>query len=131
MNLGPEVEEYLGEKFLWRKVAQGGARVYLRSGKSAQQPRSGQQSCMQGPPRRYIDLPAGETVSDDLKAKTDTRIQDWQKNRKDTQIHSPKSRYFYAKDTHDTIHAICVLHQLSSENSQILAGILGRNIWHD
>jgi nondiscriminating aspartyl-tRNA synthetase len=128
MIAGQELEEYLGEKFLWRTLAcVAEERADPRNNpasKDSDLARKIRHAEKEG--IKLIDLRAQEPIPDDLKEKIDKRIQDWQKNRKGTQVHLTQirpwidqehRRYFYASNPSDgTIHAICVLHQLSPEN---------------
>jgi hypothetical protein len=72
-----------------------------------------------------MEQPSKEPLPDEFKAKVDARVADWQKGRKGTQVHLTEirpwvdeahRRYYYAQGPDGTIHAICVLHQLSPQN---------------
>ena len=130
MIAGPEVEEYLGEKFLWRTLAPAAEeRADPRNNPAAKDSdlaRKIRHAEKEG--IKLIELPANEPVPSDVKEKIDQRVNDWQKvrDRKGSQIHLTQirpwidqehRRYFYATTPSDgIIHAICVLHQLSPEN---------------
>ncbi|KAL2075134.1 hypothetical protein VTL71DRAFT_76 [Oculimacula yallundae] len=127
MIAGPQIEEYLGEKFLWRTL---GCIAEERT-----DPRNNPASKDKDLARKIrhaeaegvkeIDLPFGEPVPEDLKAKIDARVEDWKKGRKGTQVHLTQirpwvdqehRRYSYSQTADGTIQAICVLHQLSPQN---------------
>ncbi len=125
--VGPQLEEYLGEKFLWRTLsciaeerADPRNNPTLKDKDLARKIRHAESQGV-----KEIEVPAGEKVSDEVKAKIDKRIQDWQNNRKGTQVHLTQirpwvdeehRRYFYSQTPDGTIHAICVLHQLAPQN---------------
>jgi nondiscriminating aspartyl-tRNA synthetase len=127
MIVGNEIEEYLGEKFLWRTLAciaeeraDPRNNPALKDGDLARKVRHAEKEGV-----KNIDIPSNEPISEELKAKIDARIGDWQKGRKGTQVHLTQirpwidqehRRYFYASGQDGTIHAICVLHQLSPQN---------------
>ncbi|CZT07906.1 related to aspartate-tRNA ligase, cytosolic [Rhynchosporium graminicola] len=127
MIAGPQIEEYLGEKFLWRTL---GCIAEERT-----DPRNNPASKDKDLARKIrhaeaegmkeIDLPFGEPVPEDLMQKIDARVEDWKKGRKGTQVHLTEirpwvdqqhRRYSYSQGPDGTIHAICVLHQLSAQN---------------
>ncbi|TVY92650.1 Aspartate--tRNA ligase, cytoplasmic [Lachnellula willkommii] len=127
MIAGPQVEEYLGEKFLWRTLAciseeraNPKDNPAIRDNDLARKVRHAEKEGV-----KNIEVPSTEPVSDELKAKIDARIKDWMKNRKGTQVHlteirpwvdEPHRHYFYASGSDGTIHALCVLHQLAPKN---------------
>jgi len=127
MIAGPQVEEYLGEKFLWRTIAciseeraNPKDNPALRDNDLARKVRHAEKEGV-----KNIEVPYTEPASAELKAKVDARVKDWQKNRKGTQVHLTEIRpwadeahrhYYYASGQDGTIHAICVLHQLSPKN---------------
>ncbi|TVY24926.1 Aspartate--tRNA ligase, cytoplasmic [Lachnellula hyalina] len=127
MIAGPQVEEYLGEKFLWRTLAciseertNPKDNPALKDNDLARKVRHAEKEGV-----KNIEVPHTEAVSAELKAKVDARVKDWQKNRKGTQVHLTEIRpwadeahrhYYYASGSDGTIHAICVLHQLSPKN---------------
>jgi nondiscriminating aspartyl-tRNA synthetase len=123
----PEAEEYLGEKYSWRTLSPAGEeRVDLRNNaahKDHDVARKLRHTEKEGV--KMMSLSGPEQLTDEFKAKVDARVKDWQSNRKGTQVHlteirpwvdSEHRRYYYAQGKDDTIHAICVLHQLSSEH---------------
>lgn len=124
---GPEVEEYVGEKFSWRTLSVAAEeRVDPRGTLARNDPsiaRKLRHAEKEGV--RLHDLPVGQPLSEEFKNKVEERVQDWQKGRKGTQVHLTEirpwkdeehRRYFYADDKSGVIHAIVVLHQLSPEN---------------
>lgn len=127
MIAGPEVEEYLGEKFAWRTLACAAEeRANPRDNPAAKDSdlaRKLRHAEKEG--IKQIALPSNEPVPEELTQKIDARVHDWQNNRKGTQIHLTQirpwvdqehRRYYYAQGTDGTIHAIVVLHQLSPTN---------------
>ncbi|TAQ83819.1 hypothetical protein B7494_g7854 [Chlorociboria aeruginascens] len=127
MIASPQVEEYLGEKFVWRTLACiAEERADPRNNPAAKDndlARKLRHAEKEGV--KNNEIPAGQEVPDDLKAKIDERIQDWHKGRKGTQVHLTQirpwidwshRRYYYASGADGTIHAVCVLHQLSPQN---------------
>ncbi len=127
MIAGPEIEEYLGEKFGWRTLA--------CAAEERADPRNNPASKDKDLARKIrhaenegvkeIDVPTGSPVDQELQDKINARIQDWHNNRKGTQVHLTEirpwidwehRRYFYSQGSDGTIHAICVLHQLSPQN---------------
>ncbi|TVY55656.1 Aspartate--tRNA ligase, cytoplasmic [Lachnellula cervina] len=127
MIAGPQVEEYLGEKFLWRTIAciseeraNPKDNPAIRDNDLARKVRHAEKEGV-----KNIEVPSTEPVSAELKSKVDARVKDWMKNRKGTQVHLTEIRpwvdeahrhYYYASGSDGTIHAICVLHQLSPKN---------------
>lgn len=124
--LGPEIEEYLAEKFNWRTLSPAAEqRADPRDNpawKDKDLERKFRHAEKEGV--KNIDLPFNEPIPDDLREKIDARISDWQKGRKGKQVHLTEirpwvdqehRRYFYAADgaKDGPIHALCVLHQLS------------------
>ena len=127
MIVGKEVEEYLGEKFQWRTLACiAEERADPRNNaalKDKDLERKVRHAEKEGV--KNTELPANQPVPNDFKEKVDKRVQDWQKGRKGTQVHLTEirpwidevhRRYYYAQGSDGTIHAICVLHQLSPQN---------------
>jgi aspartyl-tRNA synthetase len=128
MIVGPEVEEYLGEKFEWRTIsciaeerANPRDNPALKDKDLSRKVRHAESEGVKNFEMSTKDGP----LPDDFKAKVDARIGDWQKNRKGTQVHLTQirpwvdeahRRYYYAQGQDGTIHAICVLHQLSPQN---------------
>jgi len=135
MILGPSSEEYLAEKFQWRTLAciaeeraDPRHNPALKDNDLARKVRHAEKEGV-----RNITCPFEETLPEDLKSKIDTRIVDWQHNRKGAQVHLTEirpwfdeahRRYFYAqgpapegagKDA-GPIHAVVVLHQLAPIN---------------
>ncbi|KAG4429325.1 hypothetical protein IFR05_015193, partial [Cadophora sp. M221] len=127
MIAGPLIEEYLGEKFLWRTL---GCIAEERT-----DPRNNPASKDKDLARKIrhaeaegikeIDLTFGEPVPEDLRAKIDARVEDWKKGRKGTQVHLTQirpwvdqehRRYYYSQTPDGIIQAIVVLHQLSPQN---------------
>ncbi|KAG0649017.1 Aspartyl-tRNA synthetase [Hyphodiscus hymeniophilus] len=128
MIVGSEVEEYLGEKFEWRTIsciaeerANPRDNQAMKDGDLARKVRHAEKEGVKNQEMSTKEAP----LPDDFKAKVDARVQDWQKGRKGTQVHLTQirpwvdeahRRYYYAQGTDGTIHAICVLHQLSPAN---------------
>ncbi|EKD18052.1 uncharacterized protein L3040_004048 [Drepanopeziza brunnea f. sp. 'multigermtubi'] len=127
MIAGPQVEEYLGEKFLWRTfgcIAE--ERTDPRNNPAAKDKdlaRKIRHAASEGV--KEFDLPFNEPIPDDLVQKIDARIADWKKGRKGTQVHLTEirpwvdqvhRRYFYSQSGDGTIQALVVLHQLSPQN---------------
>lgn len=128
MIAGPDLEEFLGEKYLWRTLA--------CIAEERADPRNNPASADKDLARKIrhaeneglkeVDLPAFQAVPEDLQQRIDERIKDWQKGRKGTQVHLTQirpwidhehRRYFYSTSPDgSTIHALCVLHQLSPQN---------------
>jgi nondiscriminating aspartyl-tRNA synthetase len=127
MIVGPEVEEYLGEKFQWRTIAciaeeraDPRNNPALKDNDLARKVRHAEKEGV-----KNMEQPSKEPLPDEFKAKVDARVADWQKGRKGTQVHLTEirpwvdeahRRYYYAQGPDGTIHAICVLHQLSPQN---------------
>jgi ergosteryl-3beta-O-L-aspartate synthase len=127
MIVGPEVEEYLGEKFQWRTLAciaeeraDPRNNQALKDNDLARKVRHAEKEGV-----KNMEISSSEPVPDDFKKKVDARIQDWHNNRKGTQVHltlirpwvdEAHRRYYYAQGPDGTIQAICVLHQLSPQN---------------
>jgi nondiscriminating aspartyl-tRNA synthetase len=127
MIVGAGIEEYLGEKFLWRTLACAAEEradprnnPALKDKDLARKIRHAENEGV-----KEVDVPANEPVPEELMNKIDLRIADWQKGRKGTQVHLTQirpwidqahRRYFYSTTADGTIHAICVLHQLSPQN---------------
>ncbi|KAH6680662.1 aspartyl-tRNA synthetase-like protein [Halenospora varia] len=127
MIAGKEVEEYLGEKFLWRTLAciseeraNPKDNPALKDNDLARKVRHAEREGI-----KNMEIPSNEPVPEELKAKIDEGIQNWQKGRKGTQVHLTQirpwidqahRRYYYAIGANDSIHAIVVLHQLSPKN---------------
>jgi nondiscriminating aspartyl-tRNA synthetase len=125
--VGPEVEEYLGEKFQWRTLAciaeeraDPRNNPALKDNDLARKVRHAEKEGV-----KNMDLPSHKPIPAEFKEKVDARIKDWQKWRKGTQVHltlirpwidEAHRRYYYAQGSDGTIHAICVLHQLSPQN---------------
>lgn len=127
MIASAEVEEYVGEKFLWRTLACiAEERANPRDNpatKDKDLDRKLRHAEKEG--IKMISVPWNEPIPEDLKKKIEGRIQDWKSNRKGTQIHLTEirpwvdeqhRRYFYSQGSDGTIHAICILHQLSPQN---------------
>ncbi|KAK2627375.1 hypothetical protein QTJ16_003341 [Diplocarpon rosae] len=127
MIAGPHVEEYLGEKFHWRTLAciaeERTDPRHNPATKDKDLARKIRHAESQG--IKEVDVPAHEPVPEDLVQRIEARILDWKKNRKGTQVHLTEirpwvdqahRRYFYSQTADGTIHAICVLHQLSPRN---------------
>lgn len=127
MIVGPEVEEYLGEKFQWRTLAciaeeRANPRdnQALKDKDLARKVRHAESEGV-----KNTEIP-NTALTEEFKNTVDQRVQDWQKNRKGTQVHLTQIRpwvdalhrkYYYATSTDgNTIHAICILHQLSPQN---------------
>lgn len=128
MIVGSEVEEYLGEKFEWRTISCiAEERANPRDNpamKDKDLSRKVRHAEAEGVKNQEYSTKDGP-ISDEFKAKVDARVQDWQKGRKGTQVHLTQirpwvdeahRRYYYAQGPDGTIHAICVLHQLSPQN---------------
>ncbi|KAF4616183.1 hypothetical protein G7Y89_g15224 [Cudoniella acicularis] len=127
MIAGKEVEEYLGEKFLWRTLAciseeRANPRdnPALKDSVLARKVRHAEKEGI-----KNNEIPSNEAVPEEIKAKIDEGIQNWQKGRKGTQVHLTQirpwidqehRRYYYASGPNSSIHAIVVLHQLSPKN---------------
>lgn len=127
MICGPQLEEYLGEKFLWRTIsAAAEERADPRNNPAlhdkdlARKIRHAESEGV-----KEVEVPAGEKVSEEIRAKIDARIKDWQANRKGTQVHLTEirpwvdeehRRYFYSQTSDGTIHAMVVMHQLAPQN---------------
>lgn len=134
MIAGPIVEEYLGEKFVWRTLSVIAEERVDPRNNPAQKDNDLARKVRHAEKENVHNnsLPFDEPVPAEFKAKVDARVKDWQKNRKGTQVHLTEiqpwldmehRRYFYAsslaegKDkSEEVIHAICVLHQLSPKN---------------
>ncbi|CAL3969085.1 unnamed protein product [Diplocarpon coronariae] len=127
MIAGPQVEEYLGEKFLWRTLGCiAEERTDPRHNPAAKDrdlARKIRHAASEGV--KEVDVPAGAPVPEALVGEVDARIRDWKSNRRGTQVHLTEirpwvdqahRRYFYSQTADGTIHALCVLHQLSPEN---------------
>lgn len=127
MIIGPEIEEYLGEKFQWRTLsviaeerADPRNNPALKDKDLARKVRHAENEGV-----KEVDLPFGEPVPDDFKQKIDARVKDWQSNRKGTQVHLTEirpwidqehRRYFYSTTPDGKIHAFVTMHQLSPAN---------------
>jgi nondiscriminating aspartyl-tRNA synthetase len=127
MIVGPEVEEYLAEKFQWRTIsciaeerANPRNDPTLKDGDLARKIRHAEKEGI-----KHVEIPPNVPVSDDLKKNIDERIHDWHKGRKGTQVHLTEirpwldeehRRYYYAMSTDGKIQAIVVLHQLAPQN---------------
>lgn len=125
MILNKEVEEFLGEKFQWRTLACiAEERADPRNNQAIKDKdleRKVRHAEAAGVKNTEFVLP----ITDEFKVKVDARVVDWQKGRKGQQVHLTQIRpwvdevhrkYYYASDSTGTIHAICVLHQLSPQN---------------
>jgi nondiscriminating aspartyl-tRNA synthetase len=129
MIVGPQIEEYLGEKFNWRTLsAMAEERADPRNNPAIKNPdlarkvRHAEQENV-----KNIEWPKSEKLPQDLKDRIDERCRDWKKNRKGQQVHLTEirpwvdeehRRYFYAAEGNKDgkIHAIVVMHQLSPQN---------------
>jgi nondiscriminating aspartyl-tRNA synthetase len=127
MIIGPTIEEYLGEKFLWRTLACAAEERADPRNNPANKDKDLARKIRHAENEgiKEIDVPPGIPVDEELVAKIDARIKDWHNNRKGTQVHLTQirpwidqehRRYFYSQASDGTIHAICVLHQLSPQN---------------
>jgi nondiscriminating aspartyl-tRNA synthetase len=130
MICSAQLEEYLGEKFLWRTLACiAEERADPRNNPAAKDKdlaRKLRHAESEGV--KEVEIPANEPVPDELKARIDARIQDWQTARKGrgSQVHLTEirpwvdethRRYFYSHTpSTNTIHAIVVMHQLAPQN---------------
>jgi nondiscriminating aspartyl-tRNA synthetase len=128
MILGKEVEEYLGEKFQWRSVACiAEERADPRNNpalKDKDLERKVRHAEKEGV--KNLEISPRDDGWEEFKQKVDARVKDWQENRKGKkQVHLTEIRpwvdqehrkYYYAQTPDGTIHAICVLHQLSPQN---------------
>lgn len=128
MIVGAEVEEYLGEKFQWRTIsciaeerANPRDNPAMKDSDLARKVRHAEKEGVKNSEMSTKDAP----LPDEFKQKVDACIADWHKNRKGTQVHLTQirpwvdeehRRYYYAQGQDGTIHAICVLHQLSPAN---------------
>ena len=128
MIVGPDVEEYLGEKFEWRTIsciaeerANPRDNPAMKDSDLARKVRHAEKEGVKNSEMSTKEAP----LPDDFKSKVDARVVDWHKNRKGTQVHLTQirpwvdeahRRYYYAQGADGTIHAICVLHQLSPQN---------------
>ena len=128
MIVGPEVEEYLGEKFSWRTLACiAEERANPRDNpaiKDKDLERKVRHADKEGVKNDEMKI-GEEGLPKAFMEKVDARVKDWQGNRKGTQVHLTQirpwvdavhRRYYYASTSDGTIHAICVLHQLSPQN---------------
>jgi nondiscriminating aspartyl-tRNA synthetase len=127
MIVGKDVEEYLGEKFQWRTIgciaeerADPRNNPALKDNDLARKVRHAEKEGV-----KNMEIPANQPIPDDFKEKVDARVKDWHAGRKGTQVHLTQirpwvdrehRRYYYAQGSDGTIHAICVLHQLSPQN---------------
>lgn len=127
MIVGAEVEEYLGEKFQWRTIgciaeerADPRNNPALKDNDLARKVRHAEKEGI-----KNMEMPSNQPLPEEFKTKVDARVADWQKGRKGTQVHLTQirpwideehRRYYYAQGADGTIHAICVLHQLSPQN---------------
>jgi aspartyl-tRNA synthetase len=127
MIVGKDVEEYLGEKFQWRTIgciaeerADPRNNPALKDNDLARKVRHAEKEGV-----KNMEIPANQPIPDDFKEKVDARVKDWHAGRKGTQVHLTQirpwvdrehRRYYYAQGPDGTIHAICVLHQLSPQN---------------
>ncbi|KAM3066593.1 aspartate--tRNA ligase dps1 [Clarireedia jacksonii] len=127
MIISSRTEEYLGEKFGWRTLSPAAEeRADPRNNPAAKDKdleRKVRHAEKEG--IKLQTIPFNERPTPEFKAKVDERVKDWQNNRKGTQVHLTEirpwvdeehRRYFFAQGPDGTIHAICVLHQLSPEN---------------
>ena len=129
MIASKEVEEYIGEKFAWRTLACiAEERVNPRDNpaqKDKDLDRKTRHAEKEG--IKMIALPSNQQVPDVLRTQIDQRINDWKAGRKaGQQVHLTEirpwvdmehRRYHYAVSADNkTIHAICILHQLSPQN---------------
>lgn len=128
MIVSAEVEEYLGEKFEWRTIsciaeerANPRDNPAMKDADLARKIRHAEKEGVKNQEMSRKDGPLPE----DFKERVDARIADWHKERKGIQVHLTQirpwvdeahRRYYYAQGTDETIHAICVLHQLSPQN---------------
>lgn len=125
MIVGPEVEEYLGEKFQWRTLACiAEERADPRNNQAIKDndlSRKVRHAEKEGVKNAEMVSP----IPDGFRQNIDARVQDWHKGRKGTQVHLTQirpwvdeahRRYYYASGADGTIHAICVLHQLAPQN---------------
>jgi aspartyl-tRNA synthetase len=129
MIIGPKVEEYLAERHNWRTLSAAAEEradprenPALKDNDLARKLRHADKEGI-----KHIDLPTDEPIPEDLKQRIDARIRDWQEGRKGKQVHLTEirpwvdqahRRYFYAAEgsREGKIHALVVLHQLSSKN---------------
>jgi nondiscriminating aspartyl-tRNA synthetase len=125
--VGPGIEEYLGEKFLWRTLscaaeerADPRNNPALKDKDLARKVRHAENEGV-----KEINFPAMKPVPEDLKQKIDARIQEWHERREGAQVHLTQirpwidqehRRYFYSQTPDGTIQAMVVLHQLSPQN---------------
>jgi len=123
----PAVEHYVGEKFSWRTISVAAEeRVDPRGNLARNDPNIARKlRHIEKEGIKHHDLPVGQPLPEDFKAKVDARVKDWQAGRKGQQVHLTEirpwideehRRYFYADDKSGRIHAIVVLHQLSPQN---------------
>jgi aspartyl-tRNA synthetase len=127
MIAGREVEEYVGEKYMWRTLACASEEranpkdnPALKDKDLARKIRHAEAEGI-----KNIEIPSIESVPEDIKSRIDAGIQNWQKGRKGTQVHLTEirpwvdqehRRYHYAQGSNGEIYAIVVLHQLSPKN---------------
>ncbi|CAG8975371.1 hypothetical protein HYALB_00009512 [Hymenoscyphus albidus] len=127
MIAGKEVEEYVGEKFLWRTLACAAEEranprdnPALKDQDLARKVRHAEKEGV-----KNIEVPFGKAIPDELRSRIDGGIASWQAGRKGTQIHLTQirpwidqehRRYYYATNPRDEILAICVLHQLAPKH---------------
>ena len=115
-----ELEEVLGERFGWKTLS-----CAVEERVDAQKNRALLDSEVQRKIRhaqsegvKVTDFPEGKPISDDIKARCEQRVKDWQANRKGTQIHlsgiylfrdEDHRRYSIAEDKNGEIVGISVL----------------------
>jgi len=129
MIVGPEIEEYLGNKFNWRTLsAMAEERANPRDNPASKNPDLGRKIRHADQVGiKNLEWPAAEKLPQDLKDRIDERCRDWKKGRKGQQVHLTEirpwvdeehRRYFYAAEGNKdgAIQAIVVMHQLSPQN---------------
>lgn len=124
---GPITEKILGEKHSWRTIGCiAEERIDPRNNpamKDKDLARKIRHAHNEGV--RELKLINSQPTYEDIRTKIGSRIHDWHKNRKGTQVHLTKirpwvdqehRRYFYSHTIDGKIHALVVLHKLSPEN---------------
>lgn len=116
----PQLEEVLGEKFGWKTLSCSvEERVDAEKNKASHDPEIQRKiRHAQNEGVKIKEFQDGTAIPEDIKARCEKRVKDWQSNRKGTQIHlseihlfrdEPQRRYYIAEDKDGEICGIAVL----------------------
>jgi len=125
--IGPEAEAVLGERLGWKTlscVAEERVETEKHTAESdAEVARKIRKAKNDG--LKIVDIPANESVPEDVVTAANNRVRDWLSNRKGTQIHlsnidlfrdQKHRRYFVAYDKEGTLCGIAVLAKLAPKH---------------